>query len=166
MKEIKNSSQGFTLLELLVVVLIIGILAAIALPQYKNARDKAVISAFLPMINAIKEAEEVYFMTHGEYARNLETLDIDVTKDGSCSKYHNMMFCKKEYINLSYNGSTLTGALSFFYCPSFTEKMDVYNYSSCASTKLVKATIYLSNHSTKPNRVECSGPSKLCEMFT
>ena len=65
-KEIKNL-KGFTLLELLVVVLIIGILAAIALPQYKMAVTKAKVASILPIMRRWKDALMEYKLQHGDY---------------------------------------------------------------------------------------------------
>ena len=70
------NNGGFTLIELLVVVLIIGILAAIAVPQYKKAVNKSRLSTLIPLVSAIKEAEEVYFLTNGYYTGAFEDLDI------------------------------------------------------------------------------------------
>lgn len=89
-----SSSKGFTLLELLVVVLIIGILASIALPQYKKAVLKAQLYKGIPLVESLYQAQQSYFLNHGVFATDLDDLDISVPVNPSCTKQQNSNYCR------------------------------------------------------------------------
>ena len=81
-----KNKQAFTLIELLVVVLIIGILAAVAVPQYKKAVVKSRYAKLKPLVNAIANAEEVYYLANNEYTDNIANLDLDWSETPSGTK--------------------------------------------------------------------------------
>jgi prepilin-type N-terminal cleavage/methylation domain-containing protein len=63
----QNCRCAFTLIEMLVVVLIIGILAAITLPQYQKAVYKSNAAGAVSKINTLYNALERYRLTNGRY---------------------------------------------------------------------------------------------------
>ncbi len=73
-----NGAGGFTLIVLLVVVLIIGILAAVAVPQYQKAVEKSRAAQGLAVLRAVYEAQKVYHMANGSYATTLDELSVDI----------------------------------------------------------------------------------------
>lgn len=63
----KNTNQkGFTLIELMIVVAIIGILAAVALPQYQNYTTTAKFAEVISAAEQAKGAIDVCFQVEGE----------------------------------------------------------------------------------------------------
>ena len=60
-----NAQKGFTLIELMIVVAIIGILAAIAIPQYQNYVGRSNIASAVSTISANKTLLESYIMENG-----------------------------------------------------------------------------------------------------
>ncbi len=61
------SNQGFTLVELLIVVIILAILAAIVVPQFASTTDDAKVSALDSTLANMRAAIDLYYQQHGEY---------------------------------------------------------------------------------------------------
>jgi len=70
----KNKTAGFTLIELIMVIVILGILAAVAVPKYFNLQDDAKVAAEMGVAGAVRSG---IGMLHGalitKYASNTDT---------------------------------------------------------------------------------------------
>jgi type IV pilus assembly protein PilA len=70
----KQSEKGFTLVELLVVIIIIGILAAIALPNFLNQGAKAKQTEAKQNVGLINRTQTAYRSEKSTFANNFDTL--------------------------------------------------------------------------------------------
>lgn len=82
--------SGFTLTELLVVIIIVGILAALAIPRFGRSTGKAMETEAKLALHQVQELQRVYFLEHKTYSTSLEAIGfeqeetiVDDPKDGT-----------------------------------------------------------------------------------
>ena len=76
----KRNNKGFTLLELLVVVLIFGILSAVVLPQYNKAVWRSRATSMLPILRSMRTSIDLFYIVQDIYPTKLNELDIDIAE--------------------------------------------------------------------------------------
>ena len=72
-----KKQQGFTLIELMIVVAIIGILAAIAIPQYQNYVIRSKMSEVVNIAGNVKTAVAETYQTSGNWPSDLQSAGLD-----------------------------------------------------------------------------------------
>ena len=101
---VSRNKKGFTLIEMLVVFLIIGILAGVALPQYQKTVEKTHFAEALLNISSIQKSIDMYLLSNGypssgsvHFLRedNDAELELDIIQNMECGEYvcHTEKFC-------------------------------------------------------------------------
>jgi len=70
---LKQTQKGFTLIELMIVVAIIGILAAVAIPAYSDYTNRAKVTELIGIGSACKTSISEYYQSQGSLPANITT---------------------------------------------------------------------------------------------
>ena len=81
---LKNVQKGFTLIELMIVVAIIGILAAIAIPAYQNYTIRAQVTEGLNLMSDLKADIGMFYANEGTWP---DAADLDIVATEKTGKY-------------------------------------------------------------------------------
>lgn len=73
----KRTNKGFTLVELAVVIVIIGVLAAFGVPRFREAVERSKAGEAFNFLSAVRSAQERYHSRQGSYANSTTVLDIN-----------------------------------------------------------------------------------------
>jgi prepilin-type N-terminal cleavage/methylation domain-containing protein len=65
----KTTSKGFTLVEIMISLAILGILAAISIPNYRLYKDKAEKASMLTTLKYLMDGQDYYFLENGAFFR-------------------------------------------------------------------------------------------------
>lgn len=81
-----KKQRGFTLIEIMIVVIVIGILASLGMARYEKTVERSRISEALSILGSIRSAQYRYASEHNRFTNSLSDLDMNVTQSG---KYFN-----------------------------------------------------------------------------
>ena len=151
----QRCKKGFTLIEMLVVVLIIGILASVALPQYQMAVTKAKVASILPLMRRWKDALTEYRLQHDDwldevlYSTYGEILGVTWPSDWKYAfnnePCNNNAYCSNDYW---YECSVNDGGDGYISCGHNTSDGSFY------------IIFWSSEDETYPNKLTCAAEGK------
>ena len=100
----KHTTRGFTLVELLVVVLIIGILAAVALPQYNKAVEKSRLAELMQNIRILRTMVSMHTLENG---LNSDNISLENINSNSTVELTGGEWVNEDYVTDYFAGSVL-----------------------------------------------------------
>jgi prepilin-type N-terminal cleavage/methylation domain-containing protein len=73
-----NTRKGFSMAEALIVVVILGVLAALVIPRFTGHDERGLVAEAVGMLGAIRQAEAAYKLENAAYTATLTDLDLDI----------------------------------------------------------------------------------------
>ena len=122
----RKKQQGFTLIELMIVVAIIGVLSAIAVPAYKDYVTKSELASGFATIKSVITPAELYFQENNSLSSATTTLGVSA---GSNSLGTLSITPSGPSITFTHNNGAASGTV-------FTYTRDANNGWSCAASNL------------------------------
>ena len=134
----KNIKQGFTIVELLVVIVVIGILAAITIISYTGISNKATVSSLQSDLSSAKKQLALYYIDHSSFPTGL---DGSKCPTGSSPSPDNR-YCLKTSSNntFTYSPVSLTSPQSFTLVATNTASSTKYIISPLCEIKPPQST--------------------------
>ena len=100
--------KGFTLLELIVVIIVLGVLASIALPQYFKVVERGRTAEAVSILGLLRSAQVRYYAQQSKFTNVLTQLDVDTTT----VKYYTMAALAGAYVDATPIASALRNAVT------------------------------------------------------
>jgi prepilin-type N-terminal cleavage/methylation domain-containing protein len=85
--------KGFTLLELIIVIIVLGVLAAVALPQYFRVVERGRTAEAVSLLGLLRSAQVRYYAEKSAFATATGSLDVDFTTP----KYYTITLANPAY---------------------------------------------------------------------
>ncbi len=137
----KSVQKGFTLIELMIVIAIIGILAAIAIPAYQNYTIRAQVTEGLSLASGIETDVEQYYSNTGNWPSTLTAMST-MGVSAVSGKYVSALSVSNGTIEVTYgnSASSYIGTKKLAIQPYLDSNNDIVWVCGTSTTTLTKNT--------------------------
>lgn len=106
MRSARHASKGFTLVEIMIVVVIVGILAAVAFPSYQNSIRKSRRSDATMALSKVQQLQEKYRANNTTYGATVADIGASATTDNG---YYSISISNADGSNYTLTATAVAG---------------------------------------------------------